>query len=267
MNATVTTTVSTPSTPTVVQHDTATVVQGVQVTYTFLEKLVVEREVWEDTAFRTSNEQLYVLLQKCYQFYKLMGAATTEAEALRKGLNDYINLKGYKFDKTTHTLTKIVKCVFGVDRRRVSAYGIALRAALTEGVSVLDIPAFIAKSGGVEQLRLTKAPNAMTAKQKATAAVVAVSTNTLGVASGIKLGGLLDGGKVGTHVVLIGTWQADGSVIVRAVVESEGVLNAALASYYSGAKTAVKAAAVETKAANDANATQVAIEIAALQAA
>jgi hypothetical protein len=267
MNATIANSVSTSSTQVVVQHDTVTAAQGVKVTYAVLEQLVVDREAWEGNAFRTSNEQLYVLLQKCYQFYKLMGAATTEAEALRKGLNDYINLKGYKFAKTTHTLAKVVKCVFGVDRRRVSAYSIALVFALSKNIQVLDIPAFIRDAGGVEELRLNKASTAMSAKQKAMAAAGAVSANALGVASGVKLGGLLDGGKIGTQVVLIGTWQADGSVVVGAIVESESVLNAALASHYSAIKTAVKAAAVETKAANDASAIQVAIENAAKQAA
>ena len=31
------------------------------------EQLAVEREAWESTVYRTNNEQLYVLLQKCFQ--------------------------------------------------------------------------------------------------------------------------------------------------------------------------------------------------------
>jgi len=126
------------STNAVVSHDAATDAKGVTVTYAFMDQLVLERQTWEGNALRTSNEQLYVLLQKCYQFYKLMGETTTQAAALRTGLNDYINLKGFTFAKTTHTLAKIVKCVFGAERRRVSAYSIALRMALDKGVAVLD---------------------------------------------------------------------------------------------------------------------------------
>lgn len=255
------------STQAVVQHDTATDAQGVKATYAFLDQLAIERQVWEDNAFRTSNEQLYVLLQKCYQFYKLMSAATTEAEALRKGLNDYINLKGYNFAKTTHTLAKIVKCVFGVDRRRASAYSIALRMALDAGVEVLDIPAYIRKAGGIEELRLDKANGESSNKQKVIAAATAVNASTLGVASGVQLANMLDGGKIGTQVVMIGSWQADGSVVVRAVVESDSVLNAALSSYYSENKKKLTAAATEKKAANDADTAQAAIQTAALQAA
>lgn len=255
------------STQAVVQHDAATDAQGVKATYAYLDQLVIERQFWEDNALRTSNEQLYVLLQKCYQFYKLMCASTTEAEALRKGLNDYIALKGYNFNKTTHTLSKIVKCVFGVDRRRVSAYSIALRKALDAGVNVLDIPAFIRNAGGVEELRQDKDSGEVSSKQKTLAAARAVNASNLGVASGVQLATKLDGGKVGTQVVLIGSWQADGSVVVQAVVESDSVLTAALSSYYSANKKQLAAKAVETQAANDAVASQAAIQTAALQAA
>ena len=127
------------------------------------EQLAVEREAWESTVYRTNNEQLYVLLQKCYQTYQAMSGGDDEAGNLRNGLTDYINTKGYQFKSGTHTLVKIVKCVFGNDRRRVSAYGIVLRTALAKKISVIEIPDFIRSEGGVEEIRLAKSPNAMTA--------------------------------------------------------------------------------------------------------
>ena len=36
--------------------------------------------------------------------------------------------------------------------------------------------------------------------------------------------------------MLIGTWQADGSIVVRAVVESDTVLLAAMSSHYTSVK-------------------------------
>lgn len=244
----------------VVQNDTTPVAaKATTVTYAYLEQLAIERQVWQDTAYRTSNEQLYVLLQKCYQIYKCMEAATEEGKSLRQGLNDYIALKGFVFGKGAHTLTKIVKCVFGADRRRVSAYSIVLRTALAQGKTVFDIPAFIRDAGGVEEIRLAKAPNAMTAKQKAQAVTDKVAASNLGVVSSQALGGLLDAGKIGANTLLIGTWQADGSIVVRAVVESDTALNAALASFYSVSKSELAKKAVETNAANDESVKQLAI--------
>jgi hypothetical protein len=215
------------------------------------EQLAVEREAWESTVYRTNNEQLYVLLQKCYQTYQAMSGGEDEAVNLRKGLADYINTKGYKFHVGTHSLVKIVKCVFGNDRRRVSAYGIVLRTALARKISVLDIPDFIQSQGGVEEIRLAKSPNAMTAKLKAQAGAEAVQSSNLGVFASNSLASKLDAGNIGKSVVLICTWQADGSVVVRSVVQHDSAVNAALACHYSATKEIVKEQTVVKQAAND----------------
>jgi len=231
--------------PHVVLNDTtdkgAVSAQGFTASQAAIEQLVIEAEVWHNTAFKTSNEQLYGLLAKCYGVYLAMSGDSDEAKALRKGLTDYINLKGHKFSKGSHTINKIVKCVFGFDRRRVSAYGIVLRTALANKVATQNVPDFIRNSGGVEEIRLAKSPNAMTPKAKAQIASSTVTSNDLGSVSSTALSAMLDAGKVGTNTVLIGTWQADGSIIVRSVVESDTALNAALASYYSAYKEAIKA--------------------------
>jgi len=231
--------------PHVVLNDTtdkgAVSAQGFTASQAAIEQLVIEAEVWHNTAFKTSNEQLYGLLAKCYGVYLAMSGDSDEAKALRKGLTDYINLKGHKFSKGSHTINKIVKCVFGFDRRRVSAYGIVLRTALANKVAIQNVPDFIRNSGGVEEIRLAKSPNAMTPKAKAQLASSTVTSNDLGSVSSTALSAMLDAGKVGTNTVLIGTWQADGSIIVRSVVDSDPALNAALASYYSAYKEAIKA--------------------------
>ena len=254
---------------TVVQHDT-TAAQPMAAAATaqtsisnYIEQLVIEREVWENNAYRTSNDQLYALLQKCYATYKAMGGDSVEAATLRQALKTYMNLKNIRVSKSAHGLVKIVKCVFGDDRRRASAYGIVLRSALAQKVAVADLPAFIRNNGGVEEIRLAKSPNAMTAKQKAFAGAQAVVSNTLGVFASEGLLQHMDATNIGANAVLIGTWQSDGSVVVRAVVQNSSAINAALASYYSNNKTAVAAQAVVQTAANDAQVQQAAITAAA----
>lgn len=255
------------SSNTVVSPDTKLNIQGLKTTYAYIDQLVIERQVWEDNAFRTSNEQLYALLQKCYRLYKEMGAETPEAESLRKGLEDYINFKGYTFLKTSHTLSKIVKCVFGTNRRRVSAYSIALRVALDEGVEVQNLPAYIRDAGGIEEVRREKndASND-SAKQKRDIAAADANATSLGVATGAGLHAKLDSGKIGSQVVLIGSWQANGSIAIHAVVEGSSALQATLSSYYSENKSKLMSIASERVAANDAKATQDAIKEAANQA-
>jgi len=243
---------------TVVSHDTSAspviAAQGVKATYAYLDQLVMERELWEQNAYRTSNDQLYSLLAKCYQMYKAMGFDTDEAKALRDGLKTYIDLKGYKFVKSTHTLNKIVQCVFGVDRRRVSAYGIVLRTALANNIAVEALADYIREKGGVEEVRLAKSPNATSPAQKATLAGSYIGLHDYGTVTSAELAQKLDAGKIGKNAVFIGVWQADGSVILRAVVESDTALNAALASYYSATKAEIEkqAKATADKAIEDA---------------
>ncbi len=251
----------------VVKHDTAMQAavhakSGLQ----SIEQLVIERQVWETTVYRSSNDMLYGLLQKCYALYKGMEGMSADAVVLRDGLSIYVNLNGIKCNKSSHTIVKIVKCVFGDDRRRASAYSIVLRAALAEKIAIADIPSYIRNKGGVEEIRLAKSANAMTAKEKATAAVSAVNADSMGVFASTALGSKFDAGKTGAAVVLIGTWQPDGSVIVRTVVQNDTAVNAALASYYSSNKDAVKQQAEQKQAANDEQVKQEAVST-AVQAA
>ena len=109
----------------------------------FLENLVEEKTNWEVTAFKTSNDMLYSLLQRCYGFYMSMCEESADGKAAREALIEYVAKKNFQFKKSTHNITKIVKCVFGADRRRVSAYSIALRSAYAQKVSPINIVQFI----------------------------------------------------------------------------------------------------------------------------
>lgn len=249
----------------VVQNDTSAIATAAKYTFERIEQLAIDRQAWETTVYRTSNEMLYGLLQKCYQLYKDMEGKGDYAKKLRESLNDYVSMKGYRFVKSTHTLSKIAKCVFsdntsneGTDRRRISAYSIVLQKALSDGVPVDGIASYINNAGGVEAIRLGKKPNGAVSPttQKVVEAKANIAQKSVGVAMGLPLAAKLDAGKIGTQVVLIGTWQADGSVVVQAVVQNDTALNAALASYHSESKLKAedKTQAAEKEAANDANA-------------
>jgi hypothetical protein len=252
---------------TVVQNDTSVAVKTTMPVFAAIEQMVAEHEVWHNGAFRTSNEQLYLLLQKCYALYKGMEGNSKDAEEKRKGLEDYINLKAIRVQGETHTLNKIVKCVFGVDRRRASAYALALRVASNAKTTVENLPTFIRNAGGVEEVRRSAAKKdgtTITTHQKNIAvANEAVTQKSIAVITSEQLGMTLDAGKIGKNVVLIGTWQADGSVVVRAVVQNDTALNSALAGYYSANKETVKAKATENIAANDTTIMRLAIAEAA----
>ena len=236
---------------TVAVQATGTVLQSSKSVSTILKELIAEKDAWFTNAYKTSNEQLYALLGKCYGFYEQFKQSREVATKLGKELDAYIAEKGYKFSSGSHTLTKIVKCVFGTDRRRVSAYSIVLRTALAKQIKVSELANFIRESGGVEEVRLAKSPNAMTAKQKADAGAESLTIKTIVNVIAPAFSEKLDAGNIGKPVVLLGTWNADGSISVHSFTNSAGAVNAALVVQFAIAKSEAEAIKVETTAAND----------------
>jgi hypothetical protein len=229
-----------------------------------IEQLATERVEWEQGALRTSNEQLYALLAKCYELYFEMCGSTNAAKSVRTELDDYISKKKYRILSNTHTMTKIVKCVFGdVDRRRISTYSLVLRESLRLNKLVNEVADFISSSGGVEEVRRGKSPTAKTPKQKAELGKQAVSESQLAIVSSDKIAETLDMANVGKDMVAIVTQQADGSLIVRKLISSQTVLNAALSSAYSSNKAELQETAKNKEAANDDQAKDALIKAAA----
>ena len=196
-----------------------------------LENLIAARKLWEAEIFRTSNDHLYSILQDCYSLYVKCGTKNA-AQALATALDKQAKENGFVLKPSAHTLTKIVKCVFGADRRRASAYSIALRAAHAASVAVIDLPAFIRDKGGVEELRLAKS-NALKTSDKAAKAVDYVAATELAVVQTASVTAALDTAKVDQFVVLVAQQGADGALIIKAVVNSKTAIDAALASIYS----------------------------------
>jgi hypothetical protein len=226
-----------------------------------LEKLEAEREHWEANELASSHKRLYSLLTSCYQFYMDMKLSPSkeEREDLRKGLETFILTRAYSKLSTTHDMNKVVKSVFGgVDRRRVSAYSLALRNALISGpvdgngkatpVAPSELADWLTAKGGVEEVRLGSRNGGLTALQRASLAKVALETSSLTALKLDPRSVAFDTNDADKMMVLVVTYRPTGELEVNAVVKSDTAVNAALASYYSANKDAV------TQAANQANA-------------
>ena len=221
----------------VVSADAAPAANSNQTTYGLIDQLVAERKAWQEGAFRTSNEQLYKLLQNCYSLYVDMCGNKQSSGLLRDTLVKYIAENKISVKDSAHTMTKIVRCVFGNDRRRVSAYSIALRAAFSADIKAEKLPDYIRDNGGVEELRLGKSPSYVSPKAKAEVATGWLSDANLAVVKSDALAKQLDAANVDSQHVLIVTQKADGSLIANAFVSNQSVVTSALAAYYAANKT------------------------------
>lgn len=201
-----------------------------------LKSLETARISWETTELAQSNNRLYSILQQAYQFYLVM--KQDESKDVRKekqaALDAFIEEHGYtnSFGATTHDMTRVVKCVFGVNRRRVSAYSIALREALRQEVEAKDLIVFMQENGGVEQIRMggTK-PLSATKRAELVKAEVseAVISKVKFDAETVKA----NADWVDKQVVFVATYLPTGEFEVNAVVRHDGAVNTALAAYYT----------------------------------
>lgn len=228
------------------------------ITATSIRNLITQREEWENTAYKKSNDMLYAILQHCYalDFGMQKVLINTEQNALayknREALAFVANELGYKFKSSTPIINRIVQCVFGdVARSRVSTYSKVLRSARQHNISILNLVDFIEQGNGVEQIRLKVSKNYKTSTQKADIALPNATAQIIAFATSDKLGQLIDAETIDEQCVLIATQQADGRFAINAVVRSKSALTAALVAYYSQTATDITQEIEKQEAAND----------------
>jgi hypothetical protein len=196
-----------------------------------IDHLVDQRLHWENHELASSNDALYALLQHCYSLNNAMSGSDGTAKALRKGLANYIQDKKYQFKESSPLIAKIVKCVFGVDRRRVNAYSSALRVAMSEKVAVMELPKFFKDQGGIEEVRRKATTGkAKTMKDKVELGRAVLDSEALAFISSDSLNASFSNQSLEEGVVLLATREDDGSFAVRRVVQSNSAVKSALAA-------------------------------------
>lgn len=195
-----------------------------------IDRLVEERTQWESAELARSNERLYAVLKACYALHNTMVGSDSIAKALRKGLAMYIDAKKYVFSDSAPLMTKIVKCIFGTDRRRVNAYATALIAAKNQKVAVLELPAWLKRQGGVEEVRRATTSKTRNIKERVKEGIAVLGSDILAKVQSDKLSSQFSTEKLEEGVVLLATREDDGSFAIRRVIQTGSVVKAAIAS-------------------------------------
>ena len=189
---------------------------------------------WETTELAASNKRLYSILHDAYSFYLEMKRDNNKGTRKDRvnELESFIKEHGYTFMPSSHDMTRVVKCVFGVDRRRVSAYSIALREALRQEIAAADLVAFIEENGGVEQIRLggSKPLSAKVRAEKIKQEVLSAELGTIKFDARFVSA---DADWADKQVVIVATYLPTGEFQANAVIKHDSAVNAALAAIYS----------------------------------
>jgi hypothetical protein len=229
---------------------------GVREALNQLERLEHERKQWECDELESARQSLYAMLTECYSFYLVMKTHTVGEvrDQHKQALTAFLEAKGLAQSlANSHDMSRIVRAIFGVDRRRVSAYSIALRKALECGgldsqgkakpLAAAALASWLAEQGGVEEVRLGGKNSGMTAKQRAEVAQAALKDAVLmrikpdpkTVPFGVD--------DTDRTVLLVAVYRPTGELEVSTVVKNDTAVRAALAAHYSADKEAVLAAA------------------------
>jgi hypothetical protein len=209
---------------------------------------------WEQGAYRTSNQALYLVLAECLAY---SGELSLDMAKLRNAalVNFYIE-RGYTYKKDAPLVSRVIRAVFGnIDRRRISSYSLVLRQAQKENVPYANLPAWIEERGGIQEIRLSQSKkSAISACQKASVGKMYFQGKAdLGVVQSEWLSDLVDPEHIGKGCVLLAEQQADGKFYVRAVIRNKKALNAAYLALYENQKIAYSKAEADVAAANDAD--------------
>ena len=233
-----------------------------------LEQLEAGRVNWDHNEYRSSRERLYEILTDCYRFYFLMKKDSDSAvrKEHSEALSKFNEARGHKFTSKSSPMHKIVKAVFGVDRRRISAYATTLNFALKAGpessdgkptaIQPSDLVTWIEEQGGVEEVRKGGSASAngrQEAKDEIEQAKAWVSTRSLTLFEVDPNAVAPSTDDVDKLILFIVSATPSGKYELKAVVRNDTVTNAAARAHYRATAEERKNGEAEAQANNSAS--------------
>lgn len=117
--------------------------------------LIAARKEWEQGTMKASNDELYVLLARCFDFY----LAVSRSYDLPKALNELLTQRGFTYTNSTSLPLKVVRLVFADPKEqerykhRLLTYARVLTIAKEQKQTAEQLPAFIEQNGGIDEIR------------------------------------------------------------------------------------------------------------------
>jgi hypothetical protein len=125
----------------------------------YVKKLKVVRNKWENTLSKASNDALYLILSECYKL--VLNPEMYDIESsIRRCIEDECKNGMKKVQKNTTIEAKIARVVFDnmYNRRRVHTYSVVLQEAKRQKVTADDLADWIKLYGGIQEIRLNAKP-------------------------------------------------------------------------------------------------------------
>lgn len=219
-----------------------------------LKAMEAARIHWEQGTLRKSNDELYGVLKQAKAFCGDLLPA--DAKQRSASLEKFYKEHGWRYNKETPIETRVLRAIFGMEnRRRISSYSLVLREAKKQHIGVMDLPEWIEKQGGVQEIRLSQSKTFISPAEKAEIMKERLASRGfyIGFAKSDLLSHAADAEHMGDDCVMLGNQQPDGSFGIYTVLRSSGVMSAAYVAAYAKAEAIEALAKKEIEAANDAD--------------
>lgn len=118
-----------------------------------LNKLVQQREQFEQNEYARSNACLYELLTGVYSNYMEARECKGVLVATVKAMKTELELQGARVQTNTTVLGLFVRFVFRTDRQRAYNYVCALQAAIAAEIAPTNLAQYFTEQGGVEECK------------------------------------------------------------------------------------------------------------------
>lgn len=118
-----------------------------------VDKLVQQREQFEQNEYARSNACLYEILTGVYSSYLEASANRGTLTAVVQAMKDALVTQGARVQANTLALGLFVRYVFRTDRQRAYNYTRALQAAISAGIKPANLAQYFADQGGVEECK------------------------------------------------------------------------------------------------------------------
>ena len=136
-------------------------------------------------------------------------------------------------NSSTGTLAKIIKCVFPIDRRRVSNYVTALRAAKEQNIPGESLASWLEQQGGLQEISLRGSASSKPYSGSATEAKeMVLQQPVLASLTDARLTAMYRSETQEVIVLLLASLNPAGQFEIREVIQSEGLIKAALNGCY-----------------------------------
>lgn len=121
-----------------------------------LDVIAADAKVWENGAYKKSNDELYSLLARCLDIYQQLKGRERVRVNQRKELDERLTALGLTFQGNTNLATKIARYVFRSAEKRTLVYARVIMSADERNKDALSLPKWLRDEQGIDEVRRKK---------------------------------------------------------------------------------------------------------------